>query len=133
MPPAVEQGLYRIAQEALNNSLKHAQAHKIIIRLTQQGTRLLLEISDDGRGFTPAEVRKQGGLGLRGIQERAEQLGAQLSIQSAPGHGARIQVEVDLSITHKSCTLAENHVPGGRHILKSLPSTPDRGNAWFAI
>lgn len=95
LPAAVEQGLYRIAQEALNNSLKHAQAHKITIRLAQQDSRLILDIRDDGKGFNPAAVRRQGGLGLRGMQERAEQLNAKLSIKSRPGHGARIQVEVE--------------------------------------
>jgi PAS domain S-box-containing protein len=90
----IEQALYRIAQEALNNALKHARAHHVTVFLWQEQSRVLLEVADDGVGFDPAIAREQGGLGLRGIEERVAQLGGQLALQSAPGGGTRVRVEI---------------------------------------
>jgi nitrate/nitrite-specific signal transduction histidine kinase len=95
LPAEIEEGLYRIAQEALNNALKHAQAHHITVCLCHDQSTLLLEIADDGVGFEPSIARQQGGLGLRGMEERAAQLGTRLSIQSEPGAGTKVRVEVD--------------------------------------
>lgn len=94
LPPPVEQALYRIAQEALNNSLKHAQAGHITVSLQQQQARVVLEITDDGLGFDPALARERGRLGLRGIEERVAQLGGRLLLTSAPAAGTQIRVEV---------------------------------------
>ncbi len=94
LPPRLEDGLYRIAQEALNNALKHAQARHITISLRQDSQKVTLEISDDGRGFDLATVRDHAGLGLRGMEERVAQLGAHLTIDSQPGRGTKIKVEV---------------------------------------
>jgi signal transduction histidine kinase len=94
LPAETEGGLYRIAQEALNNALKHAQARCIEIRLRWTPSPITLEIIDDGVGFDPHTIRQQGGLGLQGMEERAAQLGSQLSIQSQPGQGTRVKVEV---------------------------------------
>ncbi len=94
LPAETEGGLYRIAQEALNNALKHAQARRIEIRLRWTPSPITLEIIDDGVGFDPHAVHQQGGLGLQGMEERAAQLGIQLSIQSQPGQGTRVKVEV---------------------------------------
>jgi signal transduction histidine kinase len=91
---AVEEGLYRVAQEALNNALKHAQASSVAVRLCQGRHTVTLEITDDGMGFDPVVAREQGGFGLRGMEERAAQLGGQLTVQSSPGSGTRIKVEV---------------------------------------
>ena len=96
LPKPVEQGLYRIAQEALNNALKHAHAQHVVVRFQQTPAAVVLEISDDGSGFDPAQARATGGLGLRGIAERAVQLGGQLSVQSTPGRGTHLRVEVGL-------------------------------------
>jgi len=94
LPPKVEEGLYRIAQEALNNALKHAHARHIAVVLCQNQPIVVLEVTDDGVGFEPSVAHQQGGLGLRGMEERAVQLGARLSIQSQPGAGTRVKVEV---------------------------------------
>jgi len=94
LPPEIEGGLYRIAQEALNNALKHAQARRITVSLRQVQRAVALEIADDGIGFDPTTAREQGGLGLRGMEERAAQLGSQLTVQSRPGEGTRVRVEV---------------------------------------
>ena len=92
--PEIEEELYRIAQEALNNALKHAQARRITVSLRQIQRTVTLEIADDGIGFDPTTARKQGGLGLRGMEERAAQLGGRLTVQSKPGEGTRVRVEV---------------------------------------
>lgn len=96
LPAPVEQGLYRIAQEALNNTLKHAQARSLNVFLQQVQSRVILEITDDGVGFDPASASQTGGLGLRGIAERVAQLGGQLTLQSAPGTGTKLRVEITL-------------------------------------
>lgn len=92
--PEIETGLYWIAQEALNNALKHARADKIAITLTQEPHALTLCIEDNGAGFEAADSSRHGSHGLRGMQERAAGLGWRLVIHSAPGQGAVIQVEV---------------------------------------
>jgi len=93
--PEIEEELYRIAQEALNNALKHAQARRITVSLRQDQRTVTLEITDDGIGFDPTTARDQGGLGLSGMEERAAQLGARLTVQSRPGEGTTIRVEVN--------------------------------------
>jgi signal transduction histidine kinase len=94
LPPTVEAELDRIAQEALNNALKHARAHHIAVHLRQGEHTVSLEIADDGTGFDPTEARTRGGLGLRGMAERAARVDGHLAVESAPGRGARIRAEV---------------------------------------
>lgn len=96
LPPAIEQAVYRIAQEALNNALRHAHAQHIVVQLWQEPARLCLEISDDGLGFETERTRRQAGMGLRGIEERVAQLQGSMTLQSAPGAGTRLRVEVAL-------------------------------------
>ncbi|GAB4575423.1 MAG: hypothetical protein Kow0077_26860 [Anaerolineae bacterium] len=94
LPPRVESGLYRIAQEVLNNVLKHAAAQYIAVELRREGERVILDITDDGAGFDVEAVRDQGGLGLPGIRERAAEIDACLTIESSPGQGTRVRIEV---------------------------------------
>jgi len=96
LPTRLEIALYRIAQEALNNALKHAAATAITVTLRRAGDQLILEISDNGKGFIVAEVAAQGGLGLSTMRERAEQAGGTLTIQATPGQGATVCVQVAL-------------------------------------
>lgn len=96
LPAAVEQAFYRIAQEALNNALRHAHAQQITVQLWQEPARLAMEIRDDGVGFEPSGADKRSGLGLRGIEERIAQLQGTVTLQSAPGAGTRLRVEVEL-------------------------------------
>lgn len=93
LPPAVQAELHQIAQEALNNALKHAHARQVKVRLSFSEATTLLEVEDDGAGFDPATAAAGGGLGLRGMQERAQKIGGRLQISSAPGRGTRITVE----------------------------------------
>jgi len=95
LPPEMEEGLYRIALEALNNALRHAQAHRITVHLRQDERTVMLEIADDGIGFDPTTAREQGGLGLPGMEERATRLGGRFTVKSSPGEGTSVRVEVD--------------------------------------
>jgi len=93
---AEEVALYRIAEEALNNTLKHAQAHTVTITLHGLDSRVILEIVDDGIGFDLQEAINSGGLGLSSIRERTASLGGQLEIHSQPGHGTQILVTIEV-------------------------------------
>jgi NarL family two-component system sensor histidine kinase LiaS len=86
--------LYRIAQEALNNTLKHAYAHTVKVTLTETDTHIILEIVDDGVGFDPDNAFKISQMGLAGMQSHAAELGGTLSIVSAPGTGSKIKVVI---------------------------------------
>jgi signal transduction histidine kinase/ligand-binding sensor domain-containing protein len=96
LPPDVEEGLYRIALEALNNALRHAQARSVTISLRLGPQAAVLQIADDGVGFDLAAAQESGGLGLRGMEERAEQLGGLLTVKSEPGIGTTVQVQVEV-------------------------------------
>jgi signal transduction histidine kinase len=97
--PEVELALFRIAQEALTNSGKYAAAARVDVVLSYPNQSVRLVIEDDGRGFDPAAARnpsRQGGLGLFGMRERAELLGATLTIESSPGKGTKVTAVVPL-------------------------------------
>jgi signal transduction histidine kinase len=94
LPLAVEEGLYHIAQEALNNTLKHAHAQCVSVTLHQEEALVTLEVSDDGSGFEVASTDQRGKMGLADMEDHARELGGRLSILSQPGQGTRIRVEV---------------------------------------
>lgn len=95
-PPHQEVQLTRIIQEALNNVRKHARASQVHMAFIPNGRTLTLRIEDDGRGFDVSRVRhRQGRYGLSTMQERAELLGGSLRIQSVPGQGTTITVEIE--------------------------------------
>jgi PAS domain S-box-containing protein len=91
LPDEVQVALYRIAQEALNNVVKHAQASHAAMELYNEPERVTLHVRDDGRGFDPNEA-KTGRMGLGIMRERAEGIGAQVTLQSQPGEGTEITV-----------------------------------------
>lgn len=91
----IKQTLYRIAQEALNNIARHAQAHSVTLKLACQARELLLSIYDDGIGFD-SSATFPGHLGLHSMQERAEKLGGLLVIESAPGRGTSVCARIPL-------------------------------------
>jgi len=91
----IEEALYGITQEALNNVVRHAKAHSVVVHLVQSGQSLILKIEDDGIGFTSDQV-SDSSMGLKTMRERAESLNAQLNVESIPGQGTRITVEVKL-------------------------------------
>ncbi len=90
----LEEGFYRIAQEALNNALKHASATTVTVRLKQKDKTTTLAVIDNGRGFDPHAAIEAGGMGISGIKERAARLGGTLSILSTPDEGSTVQIEV---------------------------------------
>jgi PAS domain S-box-containing protein len=95
LPSEVESALYRIAQEALNNIAKHAQAGHVEIVLERRVDHVVLMIEDDGVGFDPGDSdRTGGGFGLMGMQERAALVGASLEIESTAGQGTTILVRL---------------------------------------
>ena len=94
LPIAIEEELYRIAQEALNNITKHARARNVLIDLKFSDDSVSLEIKDDGMGFDPATARSSGGMGLSGIEERVQKIGGVLKIESSPDRGTRLKVSV---------------------------------------
>jgi PAS domain S-box-containing protein len=93
----VEQSLYRIAQEALNNALKHSAATQVTIHVGLEDRILRLEVIDNGQGFDLEAFRDRTGIGLASMRERAESLGGQLLIDSAPGQGTCVEVLIPLS------------------------------------
>ncbi|MGH3753467.1 MAG: GAF domain-containing sensor histidine kinase [Pseudonocardiaceae bacterium] len=100
LPEHVETAVYRIAQEALQNVLKHAHAAHVHLRLSVTAGAVLLEISDDGTGFDPATATEPAGpvgYGLPGMQQRAELLGGQLTAASSPGRGTVVRLRVPIA------------------------------------
>jgi PAS domain S-box-containing protein len=98
LPPLGEAkatGLFRVLQEALTNIMRHAGAHSVEVRLTQEDGELQLYIGDDGVGFDPAQARS-GSFGLVGMRERVAMFGGSLCLDSTPGQGTTLYVRVPL-------------------------------------
>jgi PAS domain S-box-containing protein len=93
--PALETALYRIALEALNNILKHAAARQVVVRLSAKPEGLGMEIQDDGKGFDAGA--SHGGMGLISMRERAEKIGATLSIDTLQGDGTCVRVDLQFA------------------------------------
>jgi signal transduction histidine kinase len=96
---SVELALYRIVQAALNNATKHARATGVTVQLQREALRMRCTVKDNGTGFDLASVlarHKDQGLGLLGIRERVTALGGSLQIDSGPGRGTTIRVEIPL-------------------------------------
>jgi ligand-binding sensor domain-containing protein/signal transduction histidine kinase len=96
LPPDAQINLYRIVQECVNNIVKHADATEATIQIKNDGRRLRLIVSDNGKGFAPDSASR--GFGLTGIAERVRILGGRHVIQSAPGAGATIIVIIGLAV-----------------------------------
>lgn len=94
LPASVEDELYRIAQEGLNNVIKHAQASQVTIHLIHTGRTLLMRIEDDGVGFDACNDCPAGTLGLRAMRERTAAIDGKINIESQPGSGTIITIEV---------------------------------------
>jgi signal transduction histidine kinase len=95
LPVPVEENLFRIAQEALNNALKHAEATVVTVHLRADAQGVDLEVVDNGKGFDPNSVRSKRGMGLLSMRQRAEGLGGKLTILSFPGGGTRVKVRME--------------------------------------
>ncbi len=97
MEPAQATSLFRICQEALTNTARHAQATAIQVLIKQSDNNLLLAIQDNGVGISCEKLTESTSLGLLGMRERAASLGGQVSIAGSPGKGTTVTVRVPLS------------------------------------
>jgi signal transduction histidine kinase len=93
LPLEIKQALYRIAQEALHNIVKHARASVVELRLSELANEVILEVRDNGKGFDTS-ASFPGHLGLRSMRERATKMGGTFTIESLPGQGTCIVVRV---------------------------------------
>jgi signal transduction histidine kinase len=92
LTPEREEAVYRIGQEALHNALRHAEASTVTVAVRPGGTSVVLEVTDDGRGFDPGTPSRQ--YGLASMRERARAAGGRLRVRSAPGAGTTVRLEV---------------------------------------
>ncbi len=111
--------LYRMAQEALSNVTRHAAATAAKLEVAFEGERVRLIINDNGHGFrvpeSPAEFAPHGHFGLLGLHERAELIGARMAIESSPGHGTRVVVDLPAAPAASGApSAAEGRVPAAR-------------------
>jgi PAS domain S-box-containing protein len=96
LPIVIEEELYRIAQEGLNNVVKHAEARHVRIHIKYDDNSAFVEMIDDGLGFDVKATEQSGGFGLQGIKERVQRLGGSLQIESAAGKGTHLKVRVPI-------------------------------------
>jgi PAS domain S-box-containing protein len=95
LPAEVESNLLRMGQEALTNAIRHANADEIRVQLVYDRDQFCLRVRDNGQGFGVGSIPSSEGFGLLGMSERAERIGAQLTIRSQPGQGTEIIVTVN--------------------------------------
>lgn len=100
LAPPLETSLFRIVQEGLANALRHSDSYKVRITLRQEDKGIRAVIEDWGRGFDPRKVA-QNRFGLQGICQRAKVFGGEATIESAPGEGTRVVVDLPLVETWK--------------------------------
>jgi two-component system NarL family sensor kinase len=99
LSPAVAGGLYRVAQQAVVNAMRHARARRVTVHLTRADGEIRLRVDDDGAGFEPTDVPSDR-FGLVGMRERARLLGGSLTVESAPDAGTAIEVRVPIAVRH---------------------------------
>ena len=97
LPSQVETAVFRVVQEALTNVERHAHASTVLVQCAKQDGTLEIDVEDDGQGF---DLAKQNGWGLLGMRERVEMLGGQLRLDSAPGQGTHVRLEVPVEASH---------------------------------
>jgi len=95
LSPALEQAVYRVAQEALENVARHANARHVSVTLAVEGRRIALTVADDGQGFDVDAALAEDRFGLRGMRERAELGGGMLEVISAPGQGTTVRLTME--------------------------------------
>ncbi|MBK8704160.1 MAG: sensor histidine kinase [Saprospiraceae bacterium] len=96
LPQETEVVLFRIAQELLNNVVRHAKASNSLVQLLRDKDRLSLTVEDDGKGFDAAALNQVQGIGWVNIRSRVNYLGGELDVRSAPGEGCSVHIEMQL-------------------------------------
>ncbi|NSW53459.1 MAG: GAF domain-containing protein [Anaerolineae bacterium] len=113
LPREIEEGIYRITIEALNNVLKHAAATDAAVRVEANEDTVVLEVEDNGKGFEPTHGILSEGIGMKSMRERAEQLRGSFEIFSRPGSGALVRAVIPLKPASATGNLVpENFNPG---------------------
>jgi signal transduction histidine kinase len=111
VPPHIQIACFRLAQEAITNVVRHAQARTLLVEVGRAGTSLRLMVRDDGKGFdvAAAEARAEQGasLGLLGMKERAALAGGSARITSSPGNGATIGILLPLDVAESALPRVE--------------------------
>jgi signal transduction histidine kinase len=95
LPPDTEREILRVAQEAIHNVKKHADAHHLLVQLEYRPQEIALEVRDDGQGFAAKETPEPGHYGLTGMHERAVTIGGKLEVTSEPGGGTTVRLRVN--------------------------------------
>jgi PAS domain S-box-containing protein len=117
--------LFRIAQEALRNTVRHGHASHACISLVQDDAYLTLTVSDDGAGFDPAAARQNSGLGLLSIEERARLLKGHATLRSRSGHGTTIGVQIPVEIVDQTeATTSHDHSKRSVSIVDTPAESP---------
>lgn len=104
LPAPTEEALYRLAQEGLNNSIKHAAASRVTVRVRFLPEAVALIVADNGAGFDADRALTAGGMGLRGMRERVERLAGTLHISSSPGQGTTLAAEIPIALSGKAAS-----------------------------
>jgi signal transduction histidine kinase len=86
--------LYRLIQEALLNVVRHGQTNEARVEIRREGNSVVAEVADFGRGFELAPTLARGALGLLGMYERATYVGGQVHVNTTPGHGTTVRIEI---------------------------------------
>lgn len=119
MHPDIENTVFTIVQEAINNSKKHARANQVVVEVRREGEELVATVTDDGRGFNLADVEgnydQRSSFGLLTMRERAEMVRGHWTIQSEPGHGTTVTLRVPMSIPAQSQPRLLNSVAIGNY------------------
>jgi PAS domain S-box-containing protein len=111
-PIEVEEAFYRIAQEALHNVVKHANARHARIHVARDAAGLRMEVTDDGIGFDPEQIPR-GHLGVAGMRHRAEQLGGEFSVTSRPRKGSQVRVTISQNAIEEIALRSQQDDPDG--------------------
>jgi signal transduction histidine kinase len=99
LPVVMQEELYQIVREALNNVIRHAHAQRVEVGIAFAEQEIQLKVTDDGIGFVPVSADESSGLGLRGMRERVQRIGGTLEISSGNGKGTRVTVQVPYAQT----------------------------------
>ena len=115
LPVRAEMNLLRISQEAIANAIKHGHASTIRIGLQYSLEKVILQVRDDGCGFSPDHTASAGHFGMLDMHERAESLGSHLQIESAPGGGTLVAVEVDVEVNAEQQSISDAELKAHTH------------------